>query len=118
MKKVLAMLVAMGAIAVGSIAYATPESGDRYEGQLYAYNNEQIVNGATIRNGKWVMIKLRIVGGNIMNYSWGGRDMVGNIIWESCYPTSYRKTQPGLDGNDVCREYTYTATIGSMKVYF
>ncbi len=116
-------MVAVCAIAAGSIAYATPTSVDHPNGQLYAYNNEQIVNGATIQGGRWVMVKLRISGGKIMDFSFGGRDMVGNIKWQSCYPASYRRTQTGLDGNDICREYNYTATLSgqgfsSFKVYF
>lgn len=117
------MGTALLAIAVGSIAYAAPLSGDQSNGPLYAYNNEQIVNGATIQEGRWVMVKLRIQNGEVWNFSFGARDMVGNIQWESCYPSRYRKTNPGMDGNEICREYNYTATLSgqgfsSFKVYF
>lgn len=123
MRKFLILGAAFIAMAVGSIAYAEPSSVGQSNGTLYAYNNEQIVNGATIQGGRWVLVKLRIQNGQVFNFSFGARDMVGNIQWSSCYPTSYRKTQPGLDGNDICREYNYTATLSgqgfsSFKVYF
>ena len=90
---------------------------------LYAYNNAQIVNGATIQGGRWVLVKLRIQNAQVFGFSFGRTDMIGNIVWESCYPTSYRRTQPGLDGNEVCRQYQYTATLSgqgfsSFTVYF
>lgn len=123
MRKILIVLVALFAIHISSIASATDSKADPSGGQLYAFNPEKIVNGATIQSGRWVMIKLRIYGDKIMNYSFGARDMIGNIIWETCIPTSYRQTSPGLDGNNISREYNYTATLSGngfsgLKVYF
>lgn len=114
----LSLLLSIGTI--GSI-YAMP-NGSNAE-QLYAYNNPQIVNGATIQGGRWVLVKLRIQNGQVFNFSFGQTDMAGNIVWETCYAEHYRRTQQVLDGSDICRQYQYTATLSGpgfsgFKVYF
>lgn len=83
---------------------------------IYAQSGERIATGVYMSGGRSSIIMLRIVGGNIMDIAYG-RDALGRWNWKSIYPTSYRRTNMGMDGR-TAQDYMYVASINGTTVYF
>ena len=123
MKKVLIIGGIFISIVLGSMSQAQQNGINQSAGSICAFNNEQIVNGVTIQDSRWIWIKLRIQNERVCAFSFGARDMAGNIIWTPCNPVGYRTTNRAADGNDICWEYKFTATLSgegftAFEVYF
>lgn len=122
-KLIVAALLFTGAFS--AIALERPQSDSSI---LLAqnYGREQVINGYYYSGGQWVRIKLKTNGSSVTFYS-TGKDRFGNDDWNAVLPNApIRKVSAGMDGNDVAREFDYTATLTintgyqlqSLKVYF
>lgn len=88
--------------------------GNSYGGNTYG-NQEQIVQGVFIYNGRQNLMMLRFYGGTVMNYAtskgFNGHNWQNVSRPDNARPTTY------LDG-DMQRSYNYKVDVDGITVYF
>ena len=83
---------------------------------IFAFAQEQIIQGAFNNNGQTAICVLRYYGGNITAYA-VDKTFTGGYNWQNMYPDNPHPTNSLQDGSWY-RSYSHKVSIGGTYVYF